>query len=240
MRKFFLIAGLSMSYAISAQKVIDVNTAAPTNGMGQHAFYTVGGVPFVNTKFVNLISGTPYFSDNWMKGKMISTKGQGFSGNMIKLDILNNEIHFISVDDKVFVAAISAKEIWLEDSLTKTKYHLVHSSTVPKPSKAHTTQWYQLLDTGKINLYKAIQKVVTETLPYGASTHEQRIITSALYFISIDNSLQPLKSLKELTTYLPAYKKEVEVFVKNLDTKKTSADEQWIQVVQYYKTLDIK
>ncbi len=49
-----LLSALLVYQLSFAQKVIDVN-AASTNGIGQNSFYTAGGVPFINAKFVNLL-----------------------------------------------------------------------------------------------------------------------------------------------------------------------------------------
>lgn len=224
-----------MYYTSYAQKVVDVN-AASTNGIGQNSFYSAGGVPFVNAKFVNLLEGTPYLSDTWMTGRVVSNTGKEFSGQMIKLDLLNNELHFINNNGSELISNISAKEIWLHDSISGTNYHLIHTSSFTPEIKGQN-HWYQLLDSGKVRLYKAYQKVLTESLPYGGSTYEQRIRTIAYYFIEINNTLHYVKKIKELPEQLADKKKELDAFIKKQGYHNNVTQDNWIQVMKYYNGL---
>ena len=63
-----------LAYATSAQKVIDVSKQDVT--VGSDLFFTVGGEPFVNAKFVSLVEGSPYFKDEWLKGSVIMPAGK--------------------------------------------------------------------------------------------------------------------------------------------------------------------
>ena len=45
-----------------AQTVGDVSN--PNHRIGQNPFFVVGGVPFVNEKYVAIVEGTPFFKGN--------------------------------------------------------------------------------------------------------------------------------------------------------------------------------
>ena len=50
-------------------------TANVTNGnnrLSPSSFYTVVGAPFVNYKFINLINSAPYFSNNGLRGMLVT------------------------------------------------------------------------------------------------------------------------------------------------------------------------
>ena len=59
MKLIFTLLFIGCLQIASAQKVIDVSKENVNIDVG--LFYSVGGTPFVNAKFVNLIEGTPYF-----------------------------------------------------------------------------------------------------------------------------------------------------------------------------------
>src|SRR5437870_5648257 len=69
----------------SAQKVVDVTK---NDYVGATNFYSVAGEPFVNSKFVRLKAGSPYFVDDWMKGKGLAESGQTYAGGTVKLNLL--------------------------------------------------------------------------------------------------------------------------------------------------------
>ncbi len=91
--------------------------------------------------------------------------------------------------------------------------------------------------SGRVRLYKAYQKMLTESLPYGGSTHEQRIRTITYYFIENNNTLQQIKNIKDLPAQLPDKTKEVDAFIKKQEIRNKPTDDNWIQVMRYYNSL---
>src|SRR5918993_986229 len=92
MKHFFTAAACFLGIISIAQKTIDVDK---TTGVPQNSFYSVGGEPFVNVKFVRLTSGTPYFNDAWMKGTGVSATGIVYKAGVLKLDLFDNQVHFL-------------------------------------------------------------------------------------------------------------------------------------------------
>src|SRR5215212_8987631 len=92
MKQFTLAFCLLASMVARAQTVIDVNKVQ--NAPGQSLYFIVGGVPFVNAKFVSLVEGTPYYKDEWLKGSLVSTEGKEFKNLLLKLDLVDNEVHY--------------------------------------------------------------------------------------------------------------------------------------------------
>src|ERR1043165_2921333 len=82
-----------MFFFCNAQRTIDVNKVeeTPTRGL----FYVVGGTPFSLAKYANVTEGTPYFRDQWMKGIAIVKNGDQYNNQLLKLDLISNELHYL-------------------------------------------------------------------------------------------------------------------------------------------------
>src|SRR4051812_3149368 len=98
----------------SAQKVIDVSKQDVT--VGSDIFYTVGGTPFVNAKFVSLVEGTPYFKDEWLKAKITMPAGKEYKDISVKIDLFDNELHYLDNKNTEFIATSAVKEVDISDA----------------------------------------------------------------------------------------------------------------------------
>src|SRR5215218_2724528 len=137
MKHFFIAVTCLLNIVSTAQKTIDVDK---TTGVPQNSFYSVGGEPFVNVKFVRLISGTPYFKDEWMKGTGISGTGVIYKAGVLKLDLFDHQVHFLDASGNEMITTSPLKEVILTDTTTGKSYHFVHASLFALPTAKHG--WY--------------------------------------------------------------------------------------------------
>ena len=232
MKHIFTAAACFLSIISVAQKTIDVDKIT---GVPQNTFYSVGGEPFVNVKFVRLISGTPYFSDEWMKGTGVSGTGVTYKAGVLKLDLFDNKVHFLDAGGNEMISTSPLKELLLTDTLSGKSYHFVHSSLFASPTIKQG--WYLLLAAGTIGLYQYFSKMISETKPYGSATTEQHIITKDEYYVYHNATLQQIKKPKDLPAILTDHKKELEEFL-NKNSKNGSLAEQLIASVNFYNNLE--
>ena len=232
MKHFFIAATCFLSIISIAQKTIDVDK---TTGVPQNSFYSVGGEPFVNIKFVRLASGTPYFNDEWMKGTGISGTGIVYKAGVLKLDLFDNKVHFLDASGNEMIATSPLKELILTDTLSGKSYHFVHSSLFASPTIKQG--WYLVLAAGTIGLYQYFSKMITETKPYGSATTEQHIITKDEYYLYHNTALHQIKKLKDLPAILTDRKKELEEFL-NKHSKNISLAEQLTASVKFYNNFE--
>jgi hypothetical protein len=217
----------------AAQKVIDVGK---TDNMGSNTFYSVGGEPFVNAKFVRLTSGTPYFTDQWLKAKGLTAAGKVYSTGALKLNLLDNQILFLDLSGNELVSSVALSELFLLDTITGSEYHFVHSSVLSKNAAAKNG-WYQQLTTGKASLYQYYQKQLTESKPYGSATTEQNIVTKEQFFIYVNEKLYQMKKPKDVLAILTDKKKELEENLNKKDFQQLTAAEQVMLLVNLYNVL---
>jgi hypothetical protein len=233
--KFFITAfSLLLLQSALAQQVIDVSKQDVR--VGSNLFFVSGGEPFVTAKFVNLVEGTPYFKDEWMKGIVVDKNNHEYKDVSLKIDLLDKRVHFLDVNGKEFIATTPIKEVILTDT-SGNNYRFVHSSEFEKPVNAIKDGWYLWLSTGTASLYKVFNKNLSEIKPYGSSTVEQRVSSSEKYLIYYNNAFLEVKKLGDVPNVLSGKKKELTAFLKKQDDQKASMDDRFVKLIEYYNSL---
>lgn len=82
------------SHAIS-QRVIDVNKEDIRSAALSY-LVAPGGTPFVNAKSAKLVSGSPFFKEEMMRGVLISTNGTEYQNILIRLNLLESQVNFLN------------------------------------------------------------------------------------------------------------------------------------------------
>lgn len=236
MKAFLFILSFLPAFSGYAQKVVDVSKNNLPNTAG--LYYAVGGQPFLNYKYVRVMEGTPYFKEEWMGGKVIMSGGYAYDSVYLRLDLMENSLHYIGQDGQEMISTSPVRSVILSDSVTGNKYRFVNSDYLPVSGKVEQG-WYQVLDTGQVTLYKRYVKVINENKPYNAATTEQRIITNGQYFLMISAVLTPVKKFRDIPGLFPEKKEELKSFIsmKNLSGR---SDADYSALIGYYNSIAAK
>ena len=208
----------------------------PTKGL----FYVVGGQPYSLAKYTKVVDGTPFFKDEWMRGSVIIKSGEQYDNQMLRLDLIDNEVHYLDSIGQEMISTDAIVEVLMKDSLSGNRYRFVDSSAIAVPkSERPVNGWYQLLTIGAVNLFRKFQKEIVETRPYGAATYEESIKTSSVFFVAHNNMFIRIKKIKEIPDILSDKRAELNNYInsKNL-TGKTDSD--YTSLVDYYNSLQAK
>lgn len=222
----------------NAQKVIDVSKVEenPTKGL----FYVVGGQPYSLAKYTKVVDGTPFFKDEWMRGSVIVKSGEQYDDQMLRLDLIDNEVHYLDSLGQEMISTDAIVEVLLKDSLLGNRYRFVYSSAISVPkSERPANGWYQLLSMGSANLFRKFQKEIVETRPYGAATYEQSIKTSSIFFVAYKNMFLRIKKIKDLPDILMDKRTELNNYI-NSKSLSGKTDSDYINLVEYYNSLQLK
>lgn len=198
-------------------------------------FYTIGGTPVTNTKYVRLVEGSPFFNDAWMTGKLAMGDGRLYDSLRLRLDLVENELHYLDATGKELIATTAVRAITLRDSVSGIQFHFIHSSFLQLP-KSMEEGWYQLLAAGPATLYKRIVKTTKENKPYGSATVEQFINTYNQYFVLVNAVFTHIKKFKELPDVLAGKKTESDTYIKSQNLSGRS-DADYSSLVSYYNRL---
>lgn len=210
--KHFLFAccfSLAYLYTIS-QKTIDVEkeNIRMTGGFNE----LNAGIPFVNAKFARLISGSPFFKDEMMKGILISYDSIQYKDVIIRLNLLESQVNYLDKRKEEMIVGTPLREVILWDTVNNKKYQFVffdQIKTTDKPEK----DFYELLQEGKAGLFKQHKKIMKEDRPYNSATYEQSIQTNIRYFVLLDGQWKKVAKVKDLVNVLSDKKAEVQQFI---------------------------
>lgn len=219
----------------TSQTAVDVDKDRGLGGGNTKYLNSVAGTPFLNTKFTTLVEGTPFFNEQMMRGTIVSNDGKEYKNIFIRLNLLESQVNYLNDKKTEMIVAVPIYEVLLRDSVNNKDHRFVFSNiieTTDKPEK----DFYELLQTGKVKLYKQHKKRLMENKPYGSATYEQYIKTDIRYFVLVGGKWVKIRKIKELTDQLTDKKNEIQQFV---DEKKLSKDTEanFEAIVAYYNTL---
>ena len=215
----------------TAQRTIDVNKNE-VSGTSPSLFMVVGGTPFVTARFAKVVSGTPFFSDEWLKGTVAVNGGHEYAGLLLKLDLLDNELHYMDTKGIEMIATSALQKVLLFDTLTQRVFAFINSSFINAGTPVQKG-WYQLLVQGEVTLFKQYHKIIREDKPYNSATVEQYIDTSPRYFVLYKNSFAEIKKMKDLPDIFKDRKEQLVKYIK--DNKLTGkTDEDYSVIVNFY------
>lgn len=232
---FFLLTVLSCLNTF-AQTVVYVGRG--NSNVTSSLFYAVGGQPMNNAKYVAIIEGSAYYNEAFLNGKIILSGGKVYDSLSLRLDLMDNTLHYMDGGGEELIATTPVKSVCFKDPLLKTETQFDYSDFIKTVSKIETG-WYQLLDTGKVTIYKRYFKLIKENKPYGSATVEQIISTSNYYYVLINSIFTPIKKIKQLPEMLQDKKTELTEYInsKNLTGK---SDKDYVELIAYYNRMVAK
>lgn len=221
--------------AATSQTTVDVDKEPSVGGGALKYVYTVAGTPFVTAKFAKVVEGSPFFNVQIMRGAIILSGGKEYRNILVRLNLLESQVNYIDEKQLEMIATTPIREVVLWDTINNNHYRFVFSDyieTTDKPEK----DFYELLQAGKVELYKQYKKSILESKPYGSATVEQSIKTELRYFVLSSGKWVRIKKIKELTDLLTDKKNEIRKFVEDKKLTKDSAANFEV-IVAYYNTL---
>lgn len=234
MRAFLVMLMIMINVAASAQQSVNVDK---TDQSALNFFDVVGGAPIMRAKFTRLVEGSPYFSDEWSKGRvLIENNTAEFKNVFVRLNLLDVTLEFRDAAGEELTCSSPVRRVKLVDAAKSTESIFVHSSFLPTEKEFKKGEWLQELSAGKMTLYKWHKKRLTESRPYNSATYEQHITTVFHYFILVNDQFIKIKRASDISELAGEKKKQIEEFIKskNLDGKDETA---MTQVVAYFNSL---
>lgn len=196
-------------------------------------FTTSEGRPISSLKYSGIISGSPYFSETWMKGTISANGGTEYANVLIRIDLVENIVIYLGPNNMELTPGVPTTKVSLLDTLTNKTYRFVNSSSIGDNSEGI---WYQELVPGKATLYKQFVKTISDASSYGTAASERSVRTEVKYYVQINNKVTKLKKLKDIVDLVPDKKTELSAYIENGKFNgKKEAD--YIAVVNYYNSL---
>jgi hypothetical protein len=218
---FLLIPALSFAQGANGFGVGFNEVQKGYSGLGSF-FNVVNSEPITAPNNPRQLNGTPFFSDEWMKGIITLSNGKSYRGEQMRLDLLNTRLYFLNQQGK-------------EQVCVSQVYTFIHSFVLPVHPDLKDSVWLQVLQPGKVQLVKFQKKELVEKSTY-ASAPVDVIKTQTRYYLWYDNRLYKVASFRDLLNVFVAHKAELEAYLnKQSPSWKNEAD--IIDVVAYYNSL---
>jgi hypothetical protein len=236
MQRIFFSCCFSFIWLCAAsQKVVDVDKEPAKVQGALNYMYTVAGSPFVTAKFSKVVEGSPFFNEEIMKGAIILSEGKEYRNILIRLNLLETQVNFINEKQVEMIASTPIREVVLWDTIHNKDHRFIfseHIETTDKPEK----DFYELLQTGKAELYKQYKKRIMENRPYGSATTEQSIKTDLHYYVLLNGKWIKIRKIKELIAEFADKQNEIQKF---LSDKKITSDSEanFEMITAYYNSL---
>src|ERR1044072_5559525 len=101
-----------------SQKNVDVDKEEPRAGGATNYMYTVAGTPFVMAKFSRVVEGSPFFISEMMHGSIISSEGKEYRNVLIRLNLLETQVNYLSEKQIEFIASTPIREVVIWDTVS--------------------------------------------------------------------------------------------------------------------------
>ncbi len=197
--------------------------------------FSASGTPYIDAKFVRMVSGSPFFDDKMMQGILISITGIEYRELAIRLNLMESHINFLNDKQVEMLVAIPIRELTLLDTLNKKKYHFIHSDFIETYEKTEKG-FYQVLQKGKACLYSFYKKTIKETRAFNAATFEQSIQTDVTHLVLLDGRWKKFNKIKSLPSLFSDKKNEVQKYIDKNDLSGYKQEDVEL-VIQYYNSL---
>lgn len=231
MRNIIFASCILMAMGANAQTTINVDDSSKfTNAIVY--LNSANGVPFVLAKYARVVEGSAFVPETLSPAQIFMKGNAKAMGNVsARLNIIDKDLNFY--DDKKnmeMVAANDITEVRFKDPLTNTIR--IYTKSIPDCIGANPG-WHEVLETGKLTLYKEIIKTISENKPYGSATTEQTILTTYRYWVQTGDACRQVKKISELTDLIlksdPGFRSQLP---ERKLSDKNEAD--WMEVVRTY------
>jgi hypothetical protein len=193
------------------------------------------GSPYIDAKFVRVVSGSPFFNEKMMRGILISRDSTEYRNIVIRLNLLESQVNFLNNKKEELIVGTPLREVTLLDTVNNKNYHFIFSDHIETTDKLDKG-FYQILQNGKAGLYAFHKKVLKESRAYNSATYEQSIETYLTYYVLLGGQWKKINKIKDLPSVLSDKKNEVQEYI---SSKRLSGykQEDVESVINYYNSL---
>ena len=196
---------------------------------------SASGTPYINAKFVRVVSGSPFFNEQMMRGILISRDNTEYRNIIIRLNLLESQVNFLNNKQEELIVGTPLREVTLLDTVNQKNYHFIFSDHIESTDKVEKG-FYQILQNGKAGLYAYHKKVLKETRAYNSATYEQSIETYVTYCVLLGGQWKKINKIKDLPAVLSDKKSEVQEYISS-NRLSGYKQEDVESVINYYNSL---
>lgn len=183
------------------------------------------------------VKGSPFFAENWNKGKVRLADGETFDNMDLKYDQVSDQLIFKNSIGAAMTFVKPVNEFTLFSSASSELQHIRFRNGYIAANGNTAKTFYQVLIDGETPLLKRSFKKVSENKPYGSATVIKTFEETHFYYLVQQGTPVKIKNDKKaVLEALDNYKVELEEFVKinNLNFK---SETDLVLLIKYYNSL---
>ena len=185
-----------------------------------------------------IAEGSPYFLDKYYFAKVTMVNGKVYKDIQVKVNILDNQVLYLTDDDKEMVSTSAIKRIRFDNISTEDGFQNLVLESFNGGLNMEKTPVYQVLDSGKYSLLKKIAVTYIDSKGYGQSLVTRSFEHSETLFYRLpDGSIVKMGKGREAVLEICGSKrKQVEAFIDKNNLKcRTAKDFQ--RVFSYFNSI---
>jgi hypothetical protein len=224
-------------FSLLQVNIVSAQSSMTLNDFEHNAIFTdMNGKAFTNPDID--VAGTRFFMEAWKYGKIKVNDNTQFGNIRLRLDVKNQEVHFLKSDNVEMVApAGSIKEIAIIDSAGVQPVTYTFQCGFPAIDNQHETNFYQLLCNGKIKLLKSTRKIIHQDKDDLSGEIKKEFRTYEDYYLySVISMLRIKKDKAYILDLMANQKDKIEEYTKANNLGYKSIDD-LRKIIDYYNSL---
>jgi len=203
---------------------------------GSVKIFDTEGKLFVNP-YID-VAGSPFFLEDWKFGKLKVADNSLYSGIRLKLDILNQQVHFLKTDNVEMVAPVGMiREITLLDSSKTIPVTYFFQCGFPTIDNQDGKNFYLVMSDGKIKLLESLRKSIHQEKNEYEGTSIKEFRQYEDYYFFIDNKMYRIKKDKKfILDLMKPNEVKIENYISQNNLSCKSIDD-IKKIVDYYNSL---
>jgi hypothetical protein len=203
---------------------------------GSVKIFDADGKLFINP-YID-VAGSPFFLDDWKFGKLKVADNSLYSGIRLKLDILNQQVHFLKADNIEMVAPVGMiREITLFDSSKIIPVIYFFQCGFPAVDNQDGKNFYRVISDGKIKLLESVRKSIHQDKNEYEGTVQKEFRQYEEYYFFSDNKMYRIKKDKKfILGLMTPNEAKIENYITQNNLSYKSIDD-IKKIVDYYNSL---
>ena len=229
MKLLFHIFSLVLFASTNAQ-TINVDDPNNKNAVNLNG---INGEPFNTVKYVRVVEGSVYIPSEFTKSTLLlKNNKRPINDVTARINIADHTLHYLDQNGNELYTRMTVEEIYFVNKATG----VAQIFTQTPDCDNNKAGWYEVMEKGKLILYREITKIVSENKPYGSATTEQKVATYYNYWMKTSAGCLKVSKIKDLISELKKINPAIEAATasQKFSDKKP---EDWLYVAKRFNAL---
>jgi hypothetical protein len=182
------------------------------------------------------IDGTPFFPEDYRRGSIKTAGGKLYENLLLKFNMLEDKL-LMKLDDGTELVTITPVSQVIIDGITGVVNAKVFQHGYPVTDGHTLTTWYEVLDSGKMQLLKLREVKYDDKRYYGQASITRVFTISEIYYLFSNDKMIKLQKGRDALVLQMADKRDEMYAYLNVNDLSCKKESDWIKAVNHYNSL---